>query len=168
MAKPWRLPKVFESGGDENRRLRHDAYGYCHPRVCAVMGLVSLHECEFRLWQESWGPKVPAVGGTHGWREGWCRYEGPSPAPTDRFFFHKQLQTRIGGSSITSSSPLLRACVGQPLAAAYESRNVYIVSLPDLLLACLHTRTAAEIYQEWLAVEVVIGCKSRRGSTSRP
>ena len=65
---------------------------------------------------------------------------------------------------------LWRACIGvRGDRARYESRDVFIVSLPELFLHFLHTRCAAEIYGEWLEAEVIIGCKHRRGtdSTSR-
>ena len=163
------LPYVFSRGGDERKVWWQSG----NPRVNAVLGLVTLHHMEFRHWSAAWGPHSPAVGrfapAISSTRPGWHEYDGPWPR--DPFFFHPQLQTRVGSSSSdSSSSTLLRACIGvRGDRARYESRDVCIVSLPELFLHFLHKRCAAEIYGEWLEAEVIIGCKHRRGtdSTSR-
>ena len=62
-----------------------------------------------------------------------------------------------------SGSTIVRRSAGQPLAAAYEARNVFITNLPEVLLLHLDTRTAAVVYQEWLQCEVIIGKRPRRG-----
>ena len=156
------LPKVFQKGGDERRVAHRDG----DPRVNAVMELVARYHMEFREWSvEHWGPTPPrlrpAFGDTGGpqW-QGWHAYDG-RPWPTDPWFSHPQLQTRIGpGASAApgNSSTLLRACSG--LREGYESRDVFIVSLPELLIHFLHTRSAAQILDEWLDQEVIIGRKS--------
>ena len=66
-------------------------------------------------------------------------------------------------SALQMDSTIVRRSAGQPLAAAYEARNVFIASLPELLLKFLHQRTAAELYQEWICREVIIGRRPRRG-----
>jgi len=80
------------------------------------------------------------------------------------FFFQKQLQTRVGASASSSSSTLLRT--SRYGGEAYESRDVFIISLPELFLLFLHARCADELYKEWLQAEVVIGCKLRRGTNA--
>ena len=66
-------------------------------------------------------------------------------------------------SALQMDSTIVRRSAGQPLAAAYEARNVFIVNLPEVLLKHLHKRTAAELYKEWLTCEVIIGRKPPRG-----
>ncbi len=177
----WRpLPKIFHSGGDPMARKGGKSKGKVkgkrkattleEERVFAVMGLVIKHECEYREWSECWGPKAPAVGGIV---PGWTRYMGPMPTKAEQpFFYHKQLSLSVGHSSSSSvssaGSSILHtsaAQVGQPLAA-YDSRDVFIVSLPELFIANIDHRTAADIYSEWLEAEIIIGRKSRRGSST--
>ena len=74
------LPKLFEKGGDEAKRF--NAPGHSHTRVKAVMGLVLLHNIEFREWSTKWGRAGPVVDGLT--RPGWQEYDGPWP--TDSFF----------------------------------------------------------------------------------
>ena len=62
-----------------------------------------------------------------------------------------------------SGSTIVRRSAGQPLADAYEARNVFITNLPEVLLLHLDTHTAAEVYQKWLQCEVIIGKRPRRG-----
>ena len=56
-------------------------------------------------------------------------------------------------------------CAGQA-AAGYESRDVFVTSLPDLFLDNLSKRDAATLYEEWLEAEIIIGCKPKRGSNN--
>ena len=49
------------------------------------------------------------------------------------------------------------------VGAAYESRNVFIVNLPEILLHRMWTHTAAEVYDRWSECEVIIGKRPRRG-----
>ena len=62
-----------------------------------------------------------------------------------------------------SGSTIARMAAGQPLAAAYEARNVFIISLPEVLLLMMHKRTAAQVYQVWQQCEVIIGKRPKRG-----
>ena len=154
-------PRVFHRGGDPAARQggggKSKGKGRTaeEQRVAAVMGLVQLHQFEHRAWDPRWGPKtMPAVGG-RSIVEGWVRHDGPMS--NDPFFGHKQLRWSVGSSS-ASWGTILRPG-GQPLAA-YESRDVFIVSLPELLLTP-HGRTAAEVYDEWQEAEVIIGSRRR-------
>ena len=62
-----------------------------------------------------------------------------------------------------SGTTIVRRSAGQPLAAAYEARNVFITNLPEVLLLHMDTGTAAQVYQEWQQCEVIIGKRPRRG-----
>ena len=62
-----------------------------------------------------------------------------------------------------SGSTIVRRSAGQPLAAAYEARNVFITNLPEVFLLHVHERTAEEVYQQWQQCEVIIGKRPRRG-----
>ena len=144
-------------------------------RVHAVMGLVQNHAGEYRLWHEAWGD--PPVGHC----EDWQRFCGPAPLPGHPFWSHHQLQLRPVTSGIPSSldharqfrptsplqyftgSTILRSTLGKLLEAAYESRNVFIVNLPEILLHRIWTHTAAEVYDRWSECEVIIGKRPRRG-----
>ena len=147
-------------------------------RVHAVMGLVQYHEGEYRHWHKAWGP----VPGGHDMD--WQRYRGP--APGHPFFCHHQLQLQPGTSGSRSladtrrysprplqhftPSTILRSAAGQTLEDAYESRNVYIVSLPEILRFASRSSwaTAAEVYDAWRECEVIIGKRPRSGhNTSR-
>ena len=64
----------------------------------------------------------------------------------------KIVETRIGRSSCS-----------EPLAAAYEARNVFITNLPEVLLLHMDKCMAKQLYQEWQQCEVIIGKRPRRG-----
>ena len=66
-----------------------------------------------------------------------------------------------------TGSTIVRKSAGQPLAAEYEARNVFIANLPEVLLFHMHQHTAAKVYKEWQQCEVIIGKRPRRGLTSR-
>ena len=55
------------------------------------------------------------------------------------------------------NSTTVRKSAGQPLAVAYEARNVFITSLPEVLLLHMHERTAKQLYQEWQECDIIIG-----------
>ena len=57
----------------------------------------------------------------------------------------KIVEARIGRSSTS-----------QPFAAAYESRNVFITNLPEVLLSHMHKCMAKQLYQEWQQCEVIM------------
>ena len=63
-------------------------------------------------------------------------------------------------------STIVRKSAGQPLAAAYEARNVFITSLPEVLLLHMHERTAKQLYQEWQECDIIIGKRPQRGGCS--
>ena len=175
------LPRVFHAGGDPSAR-RGKGHTKSQPlaasssdqRVDAVMGLVQLHEGEYRQWHKAWGDYP---GGTMDWQ----RFRGPAPLPGHPFWSHHQLQLRPVTSGIPSSldharqfrpmsplqyftgSTILRSASGKLLEAAYESRNVFIVNLPEILLHRMWTHTAAEVYDRWSECEVIIGKRPRRG-----
>ena len=145
--------------------------GWEDERVHSVMGLVLLHEGEYRRWHPDWGPN-PNEG-----PEDWQKILQPTVLDPDHpLLRHHQLQL----SPMTSSSPsdlqsarqmatsgsgstIVRMAAGQPLAAAYEARNVFIISLPEVLLLMMHKRTAAQVYQVWQQCEVIIGKRPKRG-----
>ena len=81
--------------------------------------------------------------------------------PTDAFFWHPSLTSQIGQSSATST--LLRD-LREGAAAGYESRDVFITSLPELFCENIDRHDAATLYEEWLKAEITIGCKPKRGS----
>ena len=176
------LLRVFHAGGDPSARKGNGdiksqplaASSWEDRRVHAVMGLVQLHEGEYRRWHTEWGP-LPVDCNTD-----WQRFDGPAPLPGHLFWSHHQLQLRPVTSGIRSSlaaarefcpmpsqyftsSTILRKASSQPLAAAYESRNVFIVNLPEILLKRMWTHTAAEVYEQWSECEVIIGKRPRRG-----
>ena len=170
-----RLPAIGGGGGE-----RGNPTPLNEPNECAhaVAGLVLKHEGEYRRWCPKWGRPTspesqdwhvihePAVGGRVGANEFLLK--------------HHQLQvgavTSSSGSDLQSArqaaqqmamsgsgSTIVRPKAGQPLAVAFEARNVFIVNLPELFLKHLNTRTAAELYEEWLTCEVIIGRRPPRG-----
>ena len=132
-----------------------------------------MHEGEYRRWHPAWGSHVdnedwqkisqPAVGGL-GADHPLLRHPQlqlipmTSLPPSD---LQSARQMAMSGSG--SGSTIVRRSAGQPLAAAYEARNVCITSLPEVLLFHLHQRTAEKVYQEWLECEIIIGKRPRRG-----
>ena len=56
-------------------------------------------------------------------------------------------------------STTVRRSAGQPLAAAYAARSVFITSLLEVLLL----RTAKQVYQEWQQCEVITGKRQHWG-----
>ena len=140
-------------------------------RVRAVMAWVHEHEFEHRAWMPSWGEeKRPAVGGTS---KDWKLYVGSAPSPDHTVFGHAQLQRSIGYTSartapaVGGETSIVRKATGKSLDEAFEARDVYIVGLPELFHMHLHTRTAQELYNEWLQSEIIIGKKPPRGQHRR-
>ena len=139
------------------------------------------HEGEYRRWHRNWGPRGTWEGTSEFLGEDWQKILQPAVGGglgADHFLLtHHQLQlipmTSSRGSDLQSTrqmaksgsrgSTIVRSSAGQPLAAAYEARNVFITNLPEVLLLHLHTRTAEQVYQEWLQCEVIIGKRPRRG-----
>ena len=145
--------------------LERRACSFCH-------GLVLMHEGEYRRWHPAWGASPggnedwqkilqPAVGGL-GADHPLCRHHQlvlspmTSSPPSD-------LQSAREMAMSGSGSTIVRRSAGQPLAAAYEARNVFIINLPEVLLLHMHRRTAEQVYQEWQQCEVIIGKRPRRG-----
>ena len=64
----------------------------------------------------------------------------------------KIVETRIGRSSCS-----------EPLAAAYEARNVFITNFPEVLLLHMDKCMAKQLYQEWQQCEVITGKRQHRG-----
>ena len=130
-------------------------------RVRAIMASVTEHEMEHRAWMPQWGE--PAVGGSQDWHV----HDEPAPHPDHPFFSQAQLQRSAGYSkgipAVGGESTIVRKTAGKPMDAAFEARDVYIVGLPELFMMHLHTRTAKELYDEWLQAEIIIGRKSPRG-----
>ena len=131
-----------------------------------------MHEGEYRRWRPHWGP---SSGGNEDWQKILQPAVGGLGADHP-LLRHRQLQL----SPMTSSSPsdlqsarqmamsgsgstIVRRSAGQPLAAAYEARNVFIINLPEVLLLHMHRCTAEQVYQEWQQCEVIIGKRPRRG-----
>ena len=122
---------------------------------------------------------APRLGATFGENADWQKILQPTvggPGADDPLLRHHQLQL----NPMTSSSPsdlqsarqmampgsgstIVPRSAGQPLAAAYEARNVSIVNLPEILLLHMDKRTAEKVYQEWQQCEVIIGKRPRRG-----
>ena len=140
------------------------------------MGLVQKHEGEYRQWHPEWGP---SFGGNEDWQKILQPAVGGLGADHP-LLRHHQLQlspmtgpmTSSSGSDLQSArqmamsgsgSTIVRPKAGQPLAVAFEARNVFIVNLPELFLKHVNTRTAAELYEEWLTCEVIIGRRPPRG-----
>ena len=121
------------------------------------MGLVQMHEGEYRRWHPAWGP---SPSGNTDWQKIWQPAVGgmTSSLPSD-LQSARQMAMAMSGSGST----IVRRSAGQPLAAAYEARNVFIINLPEVLLLHMHRRTAEQVYQEWQQCEVIIGKRPRRG-----
>ena len=174
------LPEVFREGGahrpavgGKGKGKTGKVWGWKDERVHSVMGLVQMHEGEYRQWHPAWGPAWP------GGNEDWEKIVQPAVGGLDHdhaLVKHHQLVV----SPMTSAPPsdlqsarqmatsgcgttIVRRCAGQPLAATYEARNVFITSLPEVLLFHLHRHTASRVHTEWQECEVSIGKRPRRG-----
>ena len=171
------LPLLFHSGGDYQKRKDsrrrpghgHGRGGPAQPlaspeeeRVQAIMGLVTLHEGEYRKWDPSWGPMA-----TEEDELGWRRFNLPMPTPeTDPLFFDPQLLCNYeAGGHRGPCSTIVRTAVEGP--AQHDGRDEFIVSLPELLLVHQSTREASALYEEWQRAEVIIHRKKRGGRGSR-
>ena len=177
------LPDVFHEGGGRRPAVGGKGKGktgkvwdWRDERVHSVMGLVQMHEGEYRRWHPDWGP---SSGGNEDWQKFLRRAVGGLGAdhPLRR---HHQLQlgpmTSSPSSDLQSARQMARSgsgstivrrsagpSAGQRLAAAYEARNVFITNLPEVLLLHMHTCTAKQVYQEWQQCEAIIGKRPRRG-----
>ena len=138
------------------------------------MGLVQLHEGEYRRWHsERWG-KAPEDCGNEEWQllnqtDGgmetyhwiWRHHQLQMTAMTSTRPPDLQSARQQKASGINST--MVRKARGQSLTATYEARNVFITSLPEVLLLHMHKCTAKQVYQEWQQCEVIIGKRPRRG-----
>ena len=170
------LPEVFRDGGAPRPAAGGKGKGETvkNERVHSVMGLVQKHEGEYRQWHHAWGPV--------GWpreTEDWEKIVQPAVGgldPDHALVKHHQLVV----SPMTSAPPsdlqsarrmaptacgttIVRRCAGQPSAATYEARNVFITSLPEVLLCHRHRHTASRVYKERQECESIIGKRPRRG-----
>ena len=137
------------------------------------MGLVQMHEGEYRRWHPAWGASPggnedwqkilqPAVGGL-GADHPLLRHHQLQLSPmTSSPPSDLQSAREMARSGSPSGSTILRKAAGQPWTTAYEARNVYIANLPEVLLR-MHQCTAKAVYQEWLQCELIIGKRPRRG-----
>ena len=109
-------------------------------------------------WRKIWQPAVGGLGADHPILRHHQLQLGPvtSSPPSD-------LQSARQMAMSGSGSTIVRRSAGQPLAAAYEARNVFITNLPEVLLFHMHQCTADRVYQEWQECEVIIGKRPRRG-----
>ena len=169
------LPEVFREGGERRRRPQGNPTPL-HERVYSVMGLVQKHEGEYRRWHPDWGTfpglrenqdwqRMPAVGGglLHEFLLTHHQLQVGAITSSTSSDLQSARQTAQQMAMSGSGSTIVRPKAGQPLAVAFEARNVFIVNLPELFLKHLNTRTAAELYEEWLTCEVIIGRKPPRG-----
>ena len=136
------------------------------------MGLVQMHEGEYRRWHPAWGP---SPGGNEDWQKILQPAVGGLGADHPLLRHHQlqlipvtssppsELQSARQMAMSGSGSTIVRRSAGQPLAAAYEARNVFITNLPEVLLFHKHQLTAEKVYTEWLHCEVIIGKRPRRG-----
>ena len=79
--------------------------------------------------------------------------EGPETGGEERL----RLREEVAGPAVTrrtiplgQDSELARKARGYSMDVAFEARDVCIVGLPELFLTHLHTRTAEELYNEWM------------------
>ena len=138
------------------------------------MGLVKLHEGEYRRWHpRKWG-KAPEDCGNEEWQllnqtDGgmetyhwiWRHHQLQMTAMTSTRPPDLQSARQQKASGINST--MVRKARGQSLTAAYEARNVFITSLPEVLLLHMDKRTAKELYEEWWECEIIIGRRPQRG-----
>ena len=181
------LPDVFHEGGGRRPAVGGKGKGktgkvwdWRDERVHSVMGLVQLHEGEYRRWHPNWGP---SPGGNEDWQKFFPRAVGRGGLGADHFLCrHHQLQLSPmtsspssdlhsarhmaasgSGSTIVRRSAGPPPSAGQPLAAAYEARNVFIINLPEVFLLYMYKCTAKHLYHEWQQCEAIIGKRPRRG-----
>ena len=173
------FPEVFHEGGGhrpavggKGKGKTGKVWGWKDERVHSVMGLVQMHEGEYRRWHPAWGPSPggnedwqkilqPAVGGL-GADHPLLRHHQLQLIPMTSAY-PSDLQSARQMAMSGSGSTIVRRSAGQPFAVAYEARNVFITNLPEVLLLHMHQRTAEEVYQEWQECEVIIGKRPRRG-----
>ena len=141
------------------------------------MGLVRAHEGEYRRWNDAWGPVAP---NSEEVTEVWQVLAQPAVGgldPDHQLITHHQLQlhpvtsaapgTLQGARQIamsSSASTIVRRAVGQPWEVpSFEARDVFVVSLPEILLR-RPMATAAQTYEEWLQCETIIGKRPPRGT----
>ena len=157
-----RRPAVGGKGKGKTGKV----WGWRDERVHSVMGLVLMHAGEYRRWHPDWGvspdrnqdwqPAVGCLGPDNTFLAHHQLWVWAAAPPSD---LHRARQMASG----SSGSTIVRRAAGQPFPDAYEARNVFITNLPEVLLLLLHTRTAAQVYQEWQQCEVIIGKRPRRG-----
>ena len=56
-----------------------------------------------------------------------------------------------------------KGCEIEQCTVAYEGRNVFITSLPEVLLLHMDNKTAEDLYKEWTQCETIIGPRPTRG-----
>ena len=152
---PGEIPEVFREGGEhrpavggKGKGKTGKVWGWRDERVHSVMGLVQMHEGEYRRWHPAWGP-------SHGGNEDWQKILQPAVAglADHQILRHHQMAMSGSGSTIVRRSS----------SSTHEARNVFIANFPDVLLFFHMQRTADKVYEEWTECEVIIGKRPRRG-----
>ena len=129
-------------------------------RIHDVMGLVLLHEGEYRRCHPFWCPAGVEI------TEEWQKLKQPAVGgldPDHPLFTHHQLQLQLVTSAASSNlqiarqmaksgsgSTIVRRSAGQSLTAvapSFEARNVFIINFPEVLLLNLSEHTAEELHR---------------------
>ena len=172
LSKQRPLPYVFTEGGTRSTPPSVQA----SPEGCrahSVMGLVSLHNMEFRRWRPVWSLGDGTVKEWDRWRyvagvmpklaHGQDRlkpmardvFTGPededSSWPTEHMDFRNALSTIV---------------VPHRTEPGYWARDVAVVSFPQLLVWFQHQRTAAELLDEFKQSPVIV--QRYRNKAARP
>ena len=157
------LPYVFHPavGGHASGKA-HQVCNWRNKCIDFVMSLVQRHEGEYRRWHFMWKDRMPELVHSDEY-DGWQGFRpGPQPA-IGGFLMHHRLQRPCQLPSMDSMDPDLQIISGpdstivRRWVGSCQVRNIFITSLPEILLLHLNAFTAEQVHQEWKQCEVIIG-----------
>ena len=133
------------------------------PVVHEVLGMVSKHDGEFKLWQREWVTRGPPPAFASRSIDAWVSVSESAIGDTQ---VHSQLHRGPGHtfSAIGEERPedLDLDKAWTTVEAPGYSRRCMIISLPQLFLMKIHDESADTMYNHWKQAETIIAAKPRR------
>ena len=125
------------------------------PVVHEVLGMVSKHDGEFKLWQREWVTRGPPPAFASRSIDAWVSVSESAIGDTQ---VHSQLRRGPGHtfSAIGEERP-----EDLDLDKAWSTVEGMIISLPQLFLMKIHDFSADAMYNHWKQAETIIAAKPR-------
>jgi len=132
--------------------------------VHEVLGMVSKHDAEFKLWQREWVTRGPPPAFASRSIDAWVSVSESAIGDTQ---VHSQLHRGPGHTFSFSATGEERPedlhldKAWTTVEALGYSRRCMIISLPQLFLMKIHDESADTMYNHWKQAETIIAAKPR-------